>query len=241
MSRLEQIVSNVNALCDTVTDLEFAPPGIFTNAIITKPEVTSLIRDALVPEQSLYKISRSLGYPLAGRGNDEEPFVELKPERIDGKSMYIEKRFEDWKTTAVRIPEVVQTDEEEPDELSSPTKKQIASQYKLISPAIIESGDVNDICAAVSHVVGQYPGLVQGPSVQTKVLELQKEYNELVEETSNLETEVADQKRQLDYYNDSLNELSPSKREKLDIDEMISNEEDEIKQLEEELTRRQGV
>lgn len=234
MSRLENALAAIHTLCDSMNELEFSAPGIFTNAVITKPEVTTLIRDALVPEQSLYRI----------KNNSDGVFAELKPERIDGKSIYVDHNFAEWHRTAVRIPELVPPSEQLPplDEMSSPSRRQIASQYKLISPSVIETDDVNVICSAVSKVVEQHPSLAKGVE-HNDVWAFQKEYNELLQENADFEEAVADQKRQLDYYNDSLNELSPLRsnfRRERDVDELIQSEEAEIRQLEEELTRRQG-
>lgn len=251
-------MSLITASCAKISALSFPQPGIFTNAIITKPEVTSLIRDALAPELSLYRITRSFGlngvtsrYGGNGSaGHDDEMFAELRPERIDGKSIYIEHSFADGPSPAVRVPYLASQQSPKADlgdaDLSSPTKRRIASQYKLIPASVIDSEDVNEICAAVATVVEQYPTMNNGSSVKASLANLQKEYNELILETDQLEQKVADQRAQLDIYNDSLNELLPrrgivSTEKEIDIVDMIAREEREIESLEEELTRRQRV
>lgn len=244
----------IAASCTKIASLEFAKPGVFTNAIITKPEVTSLIRDALAPELSLYRIAKTSTFSglavryggIGSAGHDDDTFVELRPERIDGKSIYISRSFSEDQTPAARVPELVPQNvldqDPAPAELLSPTKKRIASQYNLIPKSVIESDDVDEICRAVSLVIEQYPSIGNSSKVKATLAGLQKEYAELLLETDKLEQKVADQRVQLDIYNDSLNELLPRRgivtaEKETDIDDMIAREEREIEELEEELTR----
>lgn len=246
-------VASISASCTRIAQLEFPKPGVFTNAIITKPEVTSLIRDALAPELSLYRITKSAG--LAGlsarygnSANDEETFLELRPERIDGKSIYVDHSFSEDRTPAARVPDLVpqaalESDPAQP-ELLSPTKKRLASRYSLIPKSIIESENVDEIYQAVSSVIDQYPSIGNSSTVRETLTALQREYTELVQETEKLEHKVADQRVQLDVYNDSLNELLPRRgivtaERETDIDEIIAREEKEIEELEARLTRSQ--
>lgn len=252
MDEIDDVIGTVAASCAKLSSLEFLQPGVFTNAIISKPEVTSLIRDALPPELSLYRIVRGSTQKVRYGGasvssSENDAFVELRPERIDGKSIYADRSFDAGASSAVRVPTLVpQTPGRETagEELLSPTRKRIASQYKLVPTSVIESNDVNEICRAVTAVVEQYPSIDSGHSVQASVGDLQREYNVLVVETEDLELKVADQRAQLDVYNDSLNELLPRRgivplEKEVDVDDMIAQEEREIAALEEELTRRQ--
>lgn len=49
---LIQIAENAKS----ITTLYFRPPGSFTNAVIQKPEITNVIRDADTNEQLLFKV-----------------------------------------------------------------------------------------------------------------------------------------------------------------------------------------
>lgn len=243
MSQNADAIAAITASCATISALDFLDPGIFTNAIISKPEVTSLIRDALPPELSLYRISRSgpRGTRFGGSA-DEDRHAELRPERIDGKSIYIDGPNSEDQAPAVRVPELaMDVPHQAVDELSSPTKKRIASLYKLIPASVIESEDVNEICRAVAAVVEQYPTINNGSSVQARLAELQREYGELVLETTELEQKVSDQRVQLEIYTDSINGLPRRgvSDSDTDIDELIAEEEREIAGLEAELTERQ--
>lgn len=251
MSRTEKVLDTIGALCEKIISLEFAPPGIFTNAIITKPEVTTLIRDALVPEQSLYKIAGGSTTALPGRvrkPQKENPrFADLKPSRIDGKSIYVDQSFLDWNDTAVKMPRVVPEPllelDTATDESLSPRKRAVSS-FRLVPQAVAESEDFNTICHAVATVAEQYAGIEGAGTIREKVESLRMEYNKLLDETQDLELHVAEQKKQLEIYNDSLNELLPRRGnvspQKRGVEESIEREEAEIRQLEAELNKRQA-
>lgn len=242
MSQNSDAIAAINASCATIAALDFSGPGIFTNAIISRPEVTSLIRDALPPELSLYRITRNGPRGARFGASDDDVRAELRPERIDGKSIYNSGPFSENNTPAVRVPELAAQERHDAvDELSSPTKKRIASQYKLIPASIIESEDVNEICKAVAAVVEQYPTINNGSGVRVRLAELQREYSELVAETTELEHKVEHQRDQLDIYKKSINDLPRrgASDSDTDIDEMIARKEREIAELETELTERQ--
>lgn len=250
MSRTQKLVDSISGLCQKIDSLEFASPGIFTNAIITKPEVTTLIRDALAPEQSLYKITGGSHANLPGRiqkPQKENPkFSDLKPTRIDGKSIYISQSFQDWTESAVKMPKVVEPLLEldtATDESLSP-RKRTTSSFRLVPRAVAESEDFNTICHTVAKVAEQYAGIEGAESVREKVATLRTEYNRLLDETQDLELQVSEQKKQLEIYNDSLNELLPRRGnilpQKRGIEELIEREEAEIRQLEAELNKRQA-
>ncbi|EEQ37045.1 hypothetical protein CLUG_01168 [Clavispora lusitaniae ATCC 42720] len=246
MSRTEKLLDTVLESCQKINTLEFAPPGIFTNAIITKPEVTSLIRDALVPEPSLYRITKKAAEGSQSYG--ENGFFEPKPTRIDGSSIYVAPDFQDWNDAAVKVPKLVSEPSSDIEsttlESSSPSKKRNANILRLIPQAVAESEDFNSICNTVRQVADQYADTEGANGIRGKVDSLQAEYNDLLHETDELENVVAEQRKQLEIYNDSLNELSPrrgniSPQRSNGIDEMIEREEQEIRILEEELNKRQ--
>lgn len=235
-------LSAIRASCTTIAALDFPGPGIFTNAIVSKPEVTSLIRDALPPELTLYRITQNGPRGARFGGSEEEIYAGLRPERIDGKSIYRDTFISNSQMPAVRVPELTPRGPPEAmDQLSSPTKKRIASQYKLIPTSVIESDDVNEICKAVGTVVEQYPTINRGNNVRERLAELQREYVELVAETTGLEQKVEDQRVQLEIYKDSINELPRRDHSEsdMDIEELIAREEREIAELEGELIERQ--
>lgn len=42
---------------ESISSVYFRPPGVFTNAMLTKPDITSLMRDADPSEEALYATS----------------------------------------------------------------------------------------------------------------------------------------------------------------------------------------
>lgn len=218
-------------LCETINARRFSPPGIFTNAIVERPEVTALIRDALPPEASLYK-------PNAAK--------DLVPPRVDGNSVYEDLDFSAWKAgrPAQAPKRVLLQPATGPlfDEMSSPTKRRIASQYNLIPQAVLDSSNVNDMCGAVAAVLGQFPSLV-GAALRESVAAMQTEARELSASIDEMEAAVSAQRERLDVFNSSLNELLPRKgdfspRKSQTIDDLIEFEEAEVRRLEAELELR---
>lgn len=203
-----------------------------------------MIRDALAPEQRLYKITgASASLP---QKQENSAFAEAKPARIDGKSVYVAPTFHDWSDSAVKMPKVVQEPLLELDGASDQSlspRKRAASSFRLVPRAVAESEDFNTICQAVDKVAEQYAGMDGASSVREKVAVLRNEYNRILDETQELELSVAEQKKQLEIYNDSLNELLPRRGnvspQKRGIEELIEREEAEIRQLEAELNERQ--
>lgn len=230
-------VASILALSKKLDLLEYDAPGIFTNAIISKPEVTTLIRDALVPEQNLYRIASAPRADRLGRG--EESKTDLRPERIDGQVTYIEPNFADWKTTAVRVPQLVQQAPLQADTLSSPSKRRSTTLPRLIPASVADSGDVDAMCDAVQRVVEQYPSLANSESLKGSTEALRAEHAELQQQIAELEQAVEEHKLELEQYSDSVRlpsrgTLSPV----LDIDQEIEKGEREVALLEEELRQR---
>lgn len=238
MTRLGDILASIEALCDTMNKLDFGPPGIFTNAIINKPDVTSLIRDPSEAELSVYKIVKGNGLgSLTLRQKDEgsgvEMLVDLQPRRIDGKSVFEE--FEENDSGAVvRVPRLVDVTEDDTpfESMSSPTKRKVLSQYKLISTAVLESEDFDIIFKSTSDVVLKHPNIVSDTDVSERLERIRREYFTLLEETRKLEDDVRKQKEDLGAHGESVFEFGSPGR---DVDDLIRQEEDLIKDLEEDL------
>lgn len=59
MAEFDSILSSINESAESLKTLYFRPPGIFTNALILKPDITTLLRDADVHESSLYNVDKN--------------------------------------------------------------------------------------------------------------------------------------------------------------------------------------
>ncbi|CUM45847.1 uncharacterized protein AC631_05709 [Debaryomyces fabryi] len=295
MPSLSYFLDRTKQLCESILSLKFQSPGIFTNSFIKEPSITSLLKDAEEHEQALYKINKPTGYNnlskslISNNSNDKEKEstrmqLEMKPERIDGKSYYVDYSFNDFtnlnvnnkqapseqvKRTAVRIPEIVkesvETFHENNDVPNSPEK---IINVNLIPESIIHSDNINDICETILGLIRRYPNLLQekktspDATLLSNIVEYHKEYNTLINEINELEEVVAEQKDQLNFYNINLSERSPIDRsptrgnkrsheessditensdDNIDIDELIAQEEREIQELEDQLTKRQKI
>ncbi|ANZ77854.1 BA75_05182T0 [Komagataella pastoris] len=82
---LDLHLRNIQKNAKSLRTLYFKPPGIFTNAIINKPEITRLIRDSDPLERSLYTIEDG------------------EPHRIDGVNNYAETPSDE--KTIIKIPD----------------------------------------------------------------------------------------------------------------------------------------
>lgn len=62
---LLQIAENA----ESISTLYFRPPGSFTNAVIQKPEITNVIRDADASEQLLFKVEDRSAHKISRNKN----------------------------------------------------------------------------------------------------------------------------------------------------------------------------
>lgn len=294
MPSLSYFLDRTKQLCESILSLKFQSPGIFTNSFIKEPSITSLLKDAEEHEQALYKINKPTGYNnlsqslISNNSNDKEKEstrmqLEMKPERIDGKSYYVDYSFNDFtnlnvnkqapselvKRTAVRIPDIVKESVENVhDNNDVPNSPEKIINANLIPESIILSDNINDICETILSLIRRYPNLIQenktspDATLLSNIVEYHKEYNTLINEINELEDVVAEQKDQLNFYNINLSERSPIDRspirgnkrshdessdttenseDNIDIDELIAQEEREIQELEDQLTKRQKI
>lgn len=90
MAEISHYINAVNDSANSLKTLYFRPPGIFTNAIITKPAITSLLRDADSHENALYQVDTQ-GKPERRDGtrgvvdqlNDEFDQLELQQQMVE--------------------------------------------------------------------------------------------------------------------------------------------------------------
>ncbi|CAH2354974.1 hypothetical protein CLIB1423_20S01178 [[Candida] railenensis] len=112
MPSLSYFLNRAQESCDTIQNLEFKAPGIFTNSIIAEPSITTLLKDAEDHESALYRIRKpaasrrrpisSLQSSLASKGANDysnavrEDGLNYKPERVDGKTYYVDQSFHEF-------------------------------------------------------------------------------------------------------------------------------------------------
>lgn len=210
--------------------LQFSDPGIFTNAIITKPPITKLLKDAAPHEQALYKIttsSRSGVTSTTTRFHNKT--VEVRPERVDGKSVYVDQSFDEYVSDtggarrAVHVPRLV---EEAPAELLSPTRR-----HTLL---LSESGEsVPEMCTLMLNLIQKYPSLARD-GLHEEINQFQHEYTTLTSEINELDSMVEKQRSRLS------SQVPSSPTKEVDIDHLIAAEEAEIQHLERLLDEQQA-
>lgn len=59
MAEFDSIVKSIGESAESLKTLYFSPPGIFTNALVLKPDITTLLRDADINESSLYNVNKN--------------------------------------------------------------------------------------------------------------------------------------------------------------------------------------
>lgn len=290
MPSLSYFLDRSKQLCESIQSLKFQSPGIFTNSFMKEPSITRLLKDAAEHEQALYKINKPTAansatksvIPGKVKANKDAVryHLEMKPERIDGKSYYVDYSFNDYtnlninngqpvaaqsKRTAVRIPEIVKDSNEKPYETNeAPSSPEKIFNVNLIPESIILSNNINEICETILSLIRQYPNLIQQnrhdaeDTLLSDIVVYHQQYNDLANEIDELEEVVSEQKEQLTFYNINLSERSPLERSPtkrsrdttsdasepepdVDIDELIRQEEQEIRELEEQLTKRQRL
>lgn len=242
MPSLDYFLERTRGLCESLNLLQFKRTGIFTNAFNRGAPITRLLKDSAPEEYALYKIHRK--NPVFSSSNDvndddsEAALMEVLPERKDGKSLFVDKSFNEYtqikttnegKRTAVRVPDVSSYPEtgSEP-EHNSQTERWIFS-------ACGEDAPVDRLCSMVVELVEKYPHLDEN-DVMEKISEYSREYEELSTGMRQYRATIDEQRRRLKAYNSGTLEQQNTSDE-IDIDELIRNEEEAIEKLEQQLTQ----
>ncbi|KAH3686200.1 hypothetical protein WICPIJ_002834 [Wickerhamomyces pijperi] len=85
MSELNSFIESINNTSKSIQSINFPPPGIFTNAIVSKPNIYALLRDATEQENALYYIDN-----------------QGKPERKDGKRGAVDRLNEEFENVELQ-------------------------------------------------------------------------------------------------------------------------------------------
>ncbi|TPX18183.1 uncharacterized protein E0L32_002692 [Thyridium curvatum] len=73
MSLLSAHLEQITASCQGIDSLPFPPPKIFTNALLSNPDITSLIRDTEAHERALFSVPPPPPPPTAQAPSSAEP------------------------------------------------------------------------------------------------------------------------------------------------------------------------
>jgi hypothetical protein len=146
-SVLEATIGVINDSANSLKTLYFRPPGIFTNALIRKPDITTLLRDADSHENALYYV-------------DEQD----KPERRDGTRGVVDRLNDELEQLEVQQ----QTNEDEliqrpsvvlvPKDIEEPNEKQdqnkgVKNLMNRFNEENEKDYDVDVLCETVSQLL----------------------------------------------------------------------------------------
>lgn len=244
---LSYFLERVDLAVQSIDSLHFQPPGLFTNAIVKRPDITSLLKDPSADEGSLYKVTK----PSHRRTRKSELNMEIGPQRIDGKSIYVDESFSEEREekTVVKLPTLTKREIVlEPDITSSPTKR--VRPNTIYFPEVT-STNFNQLCVQVLETIQKYPTLIENQeSIVDKLEDYQNNYNSLTKDVEALEFEIDNQKKQLTILNINYSDIGSPIRsdrthsadeedESIDIDDYIRQEEQEIEELEARLNERE--
>lgn len=201
---------------------QFVAPGMFTNAIVTKPDITQLLKDASESQLVLYKVNEL---------NKDD----ISLERVDGKSYFIDNGCENYisdelppnkiRRIAVGVPELV------PEEFnkasseigSSPTKSSTRSNDSLNEP--------EEVYRSIIETINKLP--VTKDDFIHQINEMKQDYDELRKEINALEGKYDENQRVLHSNNLGM------EGEGFDIDKELQKEEQEVASLEKQLKERE--
>lgn len=208
MPTLNYFLENISNLCDTIDSLKFSPPGMFTNSIVTKPEITQLLKDANESEQLLYKHESEKGIL----------------ERVDGKSYFKSGEDEysngnvEGRRVAVNVPILTNISEKSSEVGSSPER-----------PG--RTGDAPRTYRAIIETINKLP--VSDEKYIESIRQMKREYEQLTSEINELQHEYDINQKAL--YN---NNVFGMDMDEAGIDRALRKEEEEVAELEREIERR---
>lgn len=221
MPTLQHYLERIEQLSNSIENLEFGSPGIFTNAMTNISTITQILQDRDAKARALYKVSKP-----ANNKYSHDRATELVLERVDGKSTYVNDKLEDYlnpkinnndRRIAAKVPQLVdlsqQTSRPEIDFSSSPTRTSINHK----------SGEIQQLYNELTNLMKQLPD-EQGSHQLDEARDLRPQYESLIHEIAEFEKEIGD-----DSHNHDLDD------EVTDIDADILREEEEIKQIEAQL------
>lgn len=229
---LEQTLNRIESAIESAQGLHFSRPGIFTNAVVKCSDITKLLKDPTPDEASLYKVTKPKGYRIRKLQFGKEELVDDKldqdarPERVDGRSIYIERSFTqdddpavERKRLVVQVPEL-----REPqasldvraiysDPLSSSPTKRKQEPSNFTFPQYDSTEEVSDLCTMAADLIRRYPNLVENQvNILNKVQKYKHDHKVMSKELDELTTSIEEQKRQLDLRNISYSDITSPMR-----------------------------
>ena len=155
MSGLQSCLESINNSANSLKTLYFRPPGIFTNALISKPDITTLLRDADNYENTLYHVDpQGKAERVDGtRGvvdhlNDEFENLEIQQQLNSDGNEIQNYQTEFNRPSVVLVPKEIDTTVE-----SSEQSKGVKNLLKKFNEANQGDYDVDVLCETVRQLL----------------------------------------------------------------------------------------
>lgn len=227
MTGLQSALASLNESSNSLKTLYFRPPGIFTNALIGKPDITTLLRDADAFENALYQVD-----------------AQDRPERKDGTRGVVDQLNDDLDELQlqqlqeeadggelVQRPSVVIVPREVV--VSNDENKGVKNLLSKFNEENEKDYDIDVLCETVSQLLDKYP--IDG--VREELERLRQRWQSVNLEIMENEETIEKQRRQLSLLRISLNERElrsddTGERPVRTAAQLIAEEEEEIRRLE---------
>ncbi|KAH3671437.1 hypothetical protein WICMUC_004617 [Wickerhamomyces mucosus] len=231
MTDLSTCLKNLNETSDSIKSLYFRPPGIFTNSIIRKIDIITLLRDADSYENSLYYIDKQ-GIPE--RKDGTRGIVDKLNEEFEEVEFQQQQRQQQRSSSVIIVPKQLNE--------AIPENKVVKNLLNTFNEEIqIQDYEVDKLIETVFQLLDKYP--IKG--MNDELIKYQERYNQLINQIIENEGIIENQRQQLSTLNIKLNSFNYQNYQNLtdDIDltkgqnikDLIAKEEQEIRQLELEL------
>lgn len=156
MTDLLKSLEAINNSANSIKTLYFRPPGIFTNALISKPDITTLLRDADNYENSLYHVdTQGKAERVDGtRGvvdhlNDEFENLEIQQQQLASESNENQQYQTDFnRSSVVLVPKETGTTVE-----TSEQNKGVKNLLKKFNEANQGDYNVDVLCETVRQLL----------------------------------------------------------------------------------------
>lgn len=156
MTDLLKSLETINNSANSIKTLYFRPPGIFTNALISKPDITTLLRDADNYENSLYHVdTQGKAERVDGtRGvvdhlNDEFENLEIQQQQLASESNENQPYQTDFnRSSVVLVPKETGTTVE-----TSEQNKGVKNLLKKFNEANQGDYNVDVLCETVRQLL----------------------------------------------------------------------------------------
>lgn len=236
MKDLNESLEHISNTCSLLNSLSFRPSGIFTNALIHKPEITKLLRDADKHENALYYIGPSF---RAERKDGTHGILDRIYDELESfKSNFTETKDHDQRTS---MPVILVPESEESKDSNSEQK--IETKATIWMSEDDKEQDIESLFEIASKLLDKYPAEGVGAKLENNL----HQYRMLKQEILEYEQLIEKQKRQLSLISITLNDSDPFDKltehsiSNKGISQLISEEEEEIKQLEEKISLQESL